>query len=199
MLPEKYKNVHYPPCCPCIVQSNPHFLSPHRTKRPGITFCQQPWSPLSWVNKWMKIKISCCSIHTCEILILFSLRWNTLSVLLSLLCRATSINIPAVPREKCKWLKGTTNYIHSAHAQVWVPSLWWNLDVMTFVNRLVTNSQPFERRKMSDSFQFDHQKNKSNMELLLWNTFILIWSLYILNFTPGIKLWVQLGLISIQR
>ena len=75
-----------------------------------------------WVNKWMKIRISCCSIHTCEILILFSSRWNTLSALLSLLCRATGINMLAIPREKCRWLKGTTNYTHSAHAQVWVPS-----------------------------------------------------------------------------
>ena len=60
-------------------------------------------SSLSWVNKWMKIKISCCSIHTYEILILFSSRWNTLSALLRLLCRATGINMPAIPREKCKW------------------------------------------------------------------------------------------------
>ena len=60
-------------------------------------------SLFSWVNKWMKIKISCCSIHTYEILILFSLRWNTLSALVRLLCRATGINMPAIPREKCKW------------------------------------------------------------------------------------------------
>ena len=105
-----------------------------------------------WVNKWMKIRISCCSIHTCEILILFSSRWNTLSALLSLHCRATGINMLAIPREKCQWLKGTTNYTHSAHAQVWVPSLWWNLDFMTFVNRLVTKSQPFECKTISDSF-----------------------------------------------
>ena len=148
---------------PLYCSEKPSFFSPHRITRPGITFCQQTWSSLFWVNKWMKIKISCCSIHTCEILILFSLRWNTLSALLSLLCRATGINMPAIPREKCKWLKGTTNYTHSAHAQVWVPLLWWNLNFMTFINRLVTNSQPFERRKMSDSFQFDHQGNKSNM------------------------------------